>query len=200
MTASRMQAERARLRRTARRARLSLTPTERASASERITTHIAGSALWHASRRIGLYFGLQEEVDLSALFLRAWESRRCVYVPVVGRTGVMRFARLDPDTTLARNHYGIWEPQRPHGHVAARRLDLVVTPLVAFDDSGNRIGMGAGYYDRCFGFLLQRTRWLHPKLLGASFECQRVASIPAEVWDVPLHAVVTENGLQRIVH
>jgi len=192
-----MQAERARHRQAGQRARLALDPMTRERYSASICNHVSRSPLWHAARRIGLYFSATAEAEVSDLFVDAFASGRAIFVPVVGATGRMRFVHLTPDARLTRNRYGIWEPERTSSSIPARDLDLVVTPLVAFDDAGNRIGMGAGYYDRCFSFLRHRTRWLHPKLVGAAFSCQRVPSIPAAEWDIPLFAVATENGLSH---
>lgn len=192
-----MQAERARYRRAGQRARLALDAGARAHHSERICNHTARSALWHSAERVGLYFAAAAEVDVSDLFVEAFATGRVVFVPVVGATGRMRFVRLERDAALTRNRYGIWEPEGTPDAIPAPQLDLVITPLVAFDDAGNRIGMGAGYYDRCFSFLRHRTRWLHPKLVGAAFSCQRVPTIPAAEWDIPLFAVATEQGLHR---
>ena len=55
--------------------------------------------------------------------------------------------------------------------------------------------MGAGYYDRTFAYLLRNQRWVRPQLIGAAYAFQRVEKIDAQVWDVPLHGVVTEAGL-----
>ncbi len=192
-----MQAERARYRQAGQRARLALDAATRQRHSARICIHTARSGPWHSAERVGLYFAAAAEVDVSDLFVEAFATGRVVFVPVVGATGRMRFVRLERDATLRRNRYGIWEPEGKPEAISARQLDLVVTPLVAFDVTGNRIGMGAGYYDRCFSFLRHRTRWLHPKLVGAAFSCQRAPSIPAAAWDIPLFAVATEQGLHR---
>lgn len=195
-----MQAERARHRQAGQRARIELDDATRERRSAAICRHLSHSPLWHAARRIGLYFAATAEVDVSDLFVEAFATGRMVHVPVVGATGLMQFVRLSRHASLVRNRYGIWEPERACDAIPAQQLDLVVTPLAAFDDAGNRIGMGAGYYDRCFAFLRHRKHWLHPKLVGAAFSCQRVSAIPAAAWDVPLFAVATENGMHRFRH
>ena len=68
----------------------------------------------------------------------------------------------------------------------------MLTPLVAFDDHGVRVGVGRGYYDRCFRFLRHRAHWRRPKLLGVAYELQRVPPLVPSSWDVPLWGVVTE--------
>ena len=72
-------------------------------------------------------------------------------------------------------------------------LDLVLTPLVAFDAQKNRIGMGGGYYDRTFSFLEQKPDAIKPVLAGLAFERQRVEKIPSNPWDIPLLHVFTES-------
>jgi 5-formyltetrahydrofolate cyclo-ligase len=53
--------------------------------------------------------------------------------------------------------------------------------------------MGGGYFDRYFSFLRHRQHWLHPKLIGVAFDCQKVEEIPANPWDIPLYSVITES-------
>ena len=101
-------------------------------------------------------------------------------------------------TPMAPNRFGIPEPDLP----AASRcpvlaLDLVLVPLVAFDEAGNRLGMGGGFYDRTFRYLRHRTCWRRPHLVGIAYDAQRVPAIDARRWDVPLDAVVTETALHR---
>ena len=74
-------------------------------------------------------------------------------------------------------------------------LDLVITPLVAFDAEGNRMGMGGGYYDRSFAWRKRRRIWRGPMLVGYAYELQKLNSIRASDWDVPMDAVVTESAL-----
>ncbi|MCY4059899.1 MAG: hypothetical protein OXG44_18080, partial [Gammaproteobacteria bacterium] len=67
---------------------------------------------------------------------------------------------------------------------------VVLTPLVAFDGRGRRLGMGGGYYDRFFSATPNTAR------VGIAHECQRAAALPTTSSDVSLTAVVTENGWQ----
>jgi len=97
---------------------------------------------------------------------------------------------------LEPNFYGIPEP-RPIELIDPRTLDLVLTPLVAFDGSGHRIGMGGGYYDRSFAFLRRRRYWRKPHLLGLAYELQKLPAIIPNDWDIPLDAVATEARIYR---
>ena len=85
--------------------------------------------------------------------------------------------------------YGIEEPDPARSErVDPREIDLVLCPCTAFDEQGNRLGMGGGYYDR---FL---PGCENAFLAAVAFEYQRTARIPAEPWDRPMDAAVTENG------
>jgi 5-formyltetrahydrofolate cyclo-ligase len=147
-----------------------------------------------ASRRIACYLSAEDEVDSSLILQRAWRAGKEVYAPVVGDRGAMQFRQLAPQTELQRNRYGLWEPQCDIA-IAPRQLDLVITPVVAFDSRRHRIGMGSGYFDRCFAFLKHQRRWQRPKLIGIAFECQRIEEIVPNPWDVRLYRVITERRI-----
>jgi 5-formyltetrahydrofolate cyclo-ligase len=105
------------------------------------------------------------------------------------------FVRLEPP--LRSNRFGIVEPQlRPRHRIDPRWLDRVLVPLVAFGPRGERLGTGAGFYDRAFSFLLRRECWKKPKLIGLAYHWQALAALTLEPWDVPLSAVVTDRGVQ----
>ncbi|HID00312.1 MAG TPA: 5-formyltetrahydrofolate cyclo-ligase [Piscirickettsiaceae bacterium] len=71
-------------------------------------------------------------------------------------------------------------------------IRLVITPLVAFDANGSRLGMGGGFYDRTFA--CKRNGRHKPLLIGWAHACQEVAHLPRQPWDVPLDGVITEAG------
>jgi 5-formyltetrahydrofolate cyclo-ligase len=108
----------------------------------------------------------------------------------------MSFHRLRRGAALITNRYGILEPAAGAPFVAPLALDLLLMPLVAFDEGGARLGMGAGFYDRYLSRIPQRLR---PLLVGVAHEVQRSPQeLPAAPWDVPLDGVITETGWQRL--
>ena len=119
---------------------------------------------------------------------------RQIYLPVLhGRC--LLFAPWDPAATLAASRFGIPEPAVRLGScLRGSQLDVVLTPLVAFDDEGHRLGMGGGFYDRTFSFSRARQLWRKPHIIGLAYAFQRVDALPARRWDVALHAAVTERG------
>lgn len=165
-------------------------------AAARLASLRAGRLVWklqlmQRAKRIAAYFSVGGELDCTALIQQAWARGRQVYLPVLhGRQ--LRFRRYAPTTRTAPNRFGIPEPL--HGEeLPATALDVAITPLVAFDPAGNRLGMGGGFYDRTFQFLRHRDRWRHPRLVGFAYDMQCVTHIDSRPWDVPLDGAVTES-------
>lgn len=183
------------LRRELRAKRRALPAGARAEADRAIYAHLRSLAEYRRARRIALFMAFDGEPSLKPLVEAARRQRKQLYVPVLhGLT--MRFAELEPGAALAANFFGIMEPKLG-AEIDARELDLVLTPLVAFDDHGVRLGVGRGYYDRTFKFLRHRSLWRRPKLLGVAYELQRVGPLTPNSWDVPLWGVVTESRVRR---
>jgi 5-formyltetrahydrofolate cyclo-ligase len=151
--------------------------------------------VFRRAQRIAVFLAFDGEPTLARVIDAAARAGKRIYAPVITRSR-MRFAELDLDARLGTNFFGILEPD-PSRRIDPRKLDLVLTPLVAFDDRGVRIGVGRGYYDRCFRFLGPRQSWRRPKLLGVAYEIQHVPVIAREPWDVPLWGAVTEAGVRR---
>ncbi|HSG59739.1 MAG TPA: 5-formyltetrahydrofolate cyclo-ligase [Woeseiaceae bacterium] len=179
-------------RRAAKSARRALSPDYREAASRVISSRVQRMHEFNACTSLACYLPMPDEVDATPVIARAWEMGKRVFAPIIDRNGSMVFSELTPQTELRQNWYGLWEPESG-SQIPARELDLVITPLVAFDENGHRIGMGSAYFDRCFAFLRNRHRWLRPKLIGTAFNCQQVEKIKPNPWDIPLYKVVTEH-------
>jgi 5-formyltetrahydrofolate cyclo-ligase len=175
--------------------RRALPAAARARADRAIHTHIRHLPEYRRARRVALFLAFDGEPSLAPLAKSARRQRKQLYVPVL-RGMTMSFAELEPGATLAPNFFGILEPKLG-AKIDARKLDLVLTPLVAFDERGVRLGVGRGYYDRAFKFLRHRSHWRRPKLLGVAYELQRVGPLMPSSWDVPLWGVVTEAKVRR---
>ncbi len=107
----------------------------------------------------------------------------------------MDFVPWEPGSVLEPNRYGIGEPKGDA--VAVADLDAVVLPCVAIDDLGNRVGFGAGYYDRALGGLRSGDDPARPRLIGVAFDNQRCDAIAAQPWDVSVDVVVTDLVVLR---
>jgi len=150
------------------------------------------------SHNVAFYLANDGELDPLHLMRIAWSMGKSCYLPVLSAPYQKKllFAKYHEGDPVVFNRYGIGEPViAACSRVRARQLDLVLTPLVAFDAQGNRIGMGGGFYDRSFAFLRQRRQWIKPRLVGVGYGFQQIDTINDESWDVPLSAIATDNGL-----
>ena len=172
-------------------ARRALPADERRSASSTICKRVIATREFSSSKFVGAYLPMHDEVDTREIIQRAWRANKRVFVPILRGSAQMLFCEITPDTELEQNRLGIWEPSRGR-IIEPEKLDLVIAPTVAFDAKNNRIGMGAGYFDRCFAFLRHRKHWLRPKLLGVAFHCQKVEEITPNAWDIRLYRIVTD--------
>lgn len=140
---------------------------------------------------------MDSEADPGAILAPAWQRSKRVFLPVIMAPfqNQLRFAPYIASTALRHNRYGIPEPAVERDRfVSGLGLDVVLVPLVGFDATGARLGMGGGFYDRSFAFRLHRTQWRKPLLIGVAFEAQRVSTLTRNAWDVPLDNVLTEAG------
>lgn len=186
-----------------RQTRRSIPARERVAAAEALAERLLSLPFLPGRGHVAGYWAMDGEISLHAWQLRL--PRNYVYcLPVLGcdagpdpaaRPGPGRlcFAPWRPGQPLVTNRYGIPEPDvDPSALLGPEALALVVLPLVGFDAAGNRLGMGAGWYDRSFAF--RRGRPAPPWLVGAAFSTQRVEAIDRQDWDVPLDAVCTEHN------
>lgn len=177
--------------------RRGLSITQRRQAASGLLRRVTRDPAWRNARNIGLFWPCDGEIDVRPLWATAWREQRRVFIPIISANGHMRFSLVTPRTMLVANKFGIPEPAAGHRmYLPATQLHLVLVPLVGFDASGNRIGMGGGYYDRCFARQISMAR-SRPLLAGVAFDTQRVGHIETESWDVPLRRVFTERHCYR---
>ena len=187
------QQRRQQLRRDMRRRRRALDPAQQRAASLRFARHIAASLVFRRARHIGLYLAADGELDPLPALLQHRLAGHTLYLPVLPRhaDAVLHFARWQPGDALTLNRYGIGEPALTQRKlVPLWRLDLLLLPLVAFDEEGNRLGMGGGFYDRALATLGRQPR--RPHLTGVAHAFQKVNALPAAPWDAPLDEVITD--------
>lgn len=138
-------------------------------------------------RVVASYIPVGSEADPSPLAAAARAAGCVIALPhVTGRGGTMRFLAWDEGDPLEPGPLGLRQPADDAPEVTP---DIFLTPLVAFDDALNRLGQGAGFYDRAFAANPDAFR------LGVAWSIQQLLMIDTDAWDVPLHAVVTEQGV-----
>ncbi|MBF7682770.1 5-formyltetrahydrofolate cyclo-ligase [Acinetobacter sp. B5B] len=158
----------------------------------RICMRIIRSAIFKKSQHIGLYLHAFGEVHTHLLIMQCFKHQKTVYLPQISSSKKhLVWVKITQNQYIqnrfSRHALGMYEPKQRGKLIHI--LDLVVTPLLACDALGTRIGMGGGFYDRtlCFAPYL-------PYRLGIAHAFQYIASpIPRQKWDQPIDALYTVN-------
>ena len=173
--------------------RAQINPQNRLHLSAKICDEIIRSDSFQDAENIAVFVPMKTEVDIWPLINCAWRLKKRTFAPITQENFSLAFNELSDKSELSTTKMGLQEPTDGE-FMPADQLDLVLVPLVAFDVQNNRVGMGGGYYDRTFSFLQQSSDPSKPKLIGVAFECQRVARITPNPWDIRLLSVITESG------
>ena len=177
------------LRQQIRKTRANLTALQQQQAEDSITQQALALIEAQNAQHIALYVSFDGEISTEKLIKTLWAQDKHVYLPVLHpfNPNHLLFLRYLPDTPMLKNKFGIWEPKLNVQNVLPLdELDILFTPLVAFDKQGNRLGMGGGFYDRTL------QNWQNSSFIpvGLAHQCQQVEQLPTEAWDVPLHRIL----------
>jgi len=183
---------RAQLRDDLRTRRRAIPAATRIAAAQALAERLLALPFMPAAGYVAGYWAMDGEIALHAWQLRL-PSALTYCLPVLGRDKRLRFAPWRPGEPLASNRFGIPEPDvTASALLEPGTMALVVAPLVGFDASGQRLGMGGGWYDRSFAF--RKTHAPPPWLVGAAFATQQCEDgITRQPWDVALDAVCTDR-------
>jgi 5-formyltetrahydrofolate cyclo-ligase len=149
------------------------------------------------AKKIAIYLANDGELNTQPFINWCWQNKVSVYLPVIHpfSKGNLLFLRYEKTTILIKNTYGILEPTLDvRNIITVDKLDIIFTPLVAFDTGGNRLGMGGGFYDRTLAnwhIQYQQNKQTKPLPIGLAHDCQKVEKIPFEIWDIPLPKIIT---------
>lgn len=191
------QANRTSIRASIRAKRKALTPNDQQQSSQLLLEHLTALTLLNKARHVAVYLANDGEPNLQPFIHWCWQHNINTYLPVIHpfSKGNLLFLHYHNKSEMVHNQYKILEPKLNVNEVLAnRQLDIIFTPLVAFDSQGNRLGMGGGYYDRTLA------AWYHhkdkvnkPFPIGIAHDCQQVEKIPQESWDIPIPEIITPS-------
>ena len=172
------------IRRKIKNMRLVLTEEEKQRAAEKVFSRLEQTAPFLMATHILMYHSLPDELSTHA-FLKKWCDKKRFYLPRVNGVNL----EILP-YEQSRLELGSFHIEEPSGDdvVNPDILELIVTPGVAFDRKGSRLGRGKGYYDR----LLATTK---ATTIGVAYHFQMFDEIPLEEHDVPVNIVITDEGL-----
>jgi 5-formyltetrahydrofolate cyclo-ligase len=143
---------------------------------------------------IACYIANDGEIDPTAIIDYCWQQGKSVLLPALHpfSKGHLLFVEYLPNSATRKNCFGINEPIVTGSNLCIlENIELILTPLVAFDVMGNRLGMGGGYYDRTLAPI--RRNSLQTQLIGLAHACQQTDRLLTDSWDIPLNAIATPD-------
>lgn len=194
-------AEKRRIRRAMRERLREITLECAQSAGLRIADEIERLAVWRAAARVVLFASLPDEIDTTAIWLRAIRDGKSVLLPRLTSARSLEFAIASKSTLISGSRYPVPEPPFESPAMDLNQCDLVLVPGLAFDRQGGRLGRGGGYYDRTFA--PGSMPGPRPILIGVGFGFQVVDRLPMTSLDVRMDGILTEteavllDGAQR---
>lgn len=179
-----------------------LTIQERKEKSEEIAKHVITLEEFQNANVVLIYDSIRSEVETAEIAQEAKSQNKMVYYPrVIGNE--MKFYLVDEATEMEISPYGIWEP-KPESTVEYEPNEgdkvFVLMPGAAFDEEGNRIGYGGGYYDKYLQWLGGIVPSENICKLAVAYKCQLLEAgvIESELHDVKVDGIVTEDFMLRI--
>ena len=163
----------------------------RLAKSKKIVEHLSTSSLFLENERILCYAALPAEADLTGIRTLCTEMGKHIAFPKVCGDTILFFETF-PRDILSEGTFHVPEPDTEEKSPVLWEDALCLTPGVAFDRDGNRLGYGKGYYDRFFAH--------HPATLrcGIAFmEQVSETTLPVEGTDLPMQYLVTEEGIMQ---
>lgn len=177
------------IRRACQEARKHLPQQTQRDASHAICAQLLRLTEYEHATHLALYHAKNGEVDLTPIWHAASLAGKTCYFPAMNPDKSLSFLPASPDTPFCNNRFGIPEPDVSQDEVLLpEQLDVIITPVVAFDAQGARLGMGGGYYDRTLAHHRPRL------LMGVAYEFQRQEVLEMAAWDVPLTLILTEKN------
>lgn len=171
--------------------RAALSLKEQADTAVAVATRLAGIVAIEQAQVVGGYRAIRGEVDLDTALTRWHKGGAMVTVPRVSGDRI-DFLPWTPTSETVAGIFGSDEPINGEP-VHFSQHDVVLVPLVAFDETGQRLGQGGGFYDRA----IAAAGVDRPLLIGIAHAFQQVRLVPIEAWDMPLDAVVTEERVHE---
>lgn len=184
--------EKGRLRKLALSNRDGLSPVEREQYSAAILNKLMSLPQVQAAKLIMCYRSFRSEVDTAKIVENFLLSGKILCFPVCEKGGIMHSYCPNDEAAWKKSPMGIMEPDRDKSRlIAPEDIELVICPLVAFDDRKQRLGYGGGYYDRYL------PKCKNALVLGIAFETQRLERIPTEEFDLSMDVIITERKIYK---
>lgn len=156
-----------------------------------IQARVLDALFYRIATAIALYSSVQNEVATDRLREQSFHLGKRVFYPRLVPLGGLEFVEIESAADLKTGKFGIPEPSGEKRLSDSQETDLLlIVPGVAFDQSGNRLGRGEGWYDSVL-----RTLGGRATVVGLGYEFQMVETVPVDRWDQKVEFVVTQDRL-----
>lgn len=187
------------IRQKVRKIRQQIQGPEAQQAAENIARNLASQISYTNSNKIASFLSFDGEINTQIVNQMLLKEKSIYYLPKIrpAKSNRLWFMPYKGEEKLENNCFGIPEVDlRVSQCVPVSTLNIILIPLVAFDNQGNRIGMGKGYYDASLSYLLNDDEggfFKRPLFVGVAYEQQKVDEIPSTPDDIKLDMVLTQT-------
>lgn len=162
-----------------------LTPQEYRDLNQSLYSKFLQFKILDNTNNIMIYYSVRNEVDTVAIIGYLLEARKKVALPVCTPERDLQVAVINDLNQLQPAPFGLMEPKPSAALLGPEKIELIIIPGVAFDEKGNRLGHGKGYYDRFLSKTPNKFK------LGLAYDFQLVPEIPTEEHDVKMNGLLT---------
>lgn len=182
------------IRKAIRQKRQRLSKAQQHTAAWQLCSQVLSHPKVQNAQTIALFLSFDGEIDTQPLISQLWSLNKQVCLPILHpfHHHHLLFLRYSASTRLIKNRFSILEPRlNVNDVIPLSNIDIIFTPLVAFDKQGQRLGMGGGFYDRTL------EDWHHKSFypMGLAHTCQLVNKLPIANWDIPLPEIITPEKI-----
>ncbi len=171
--------------------RRELPQAEIVSRSKEMAQQLYAWPYYQQAKVIMLFLSMPDEPQMDEILKDAWQQGKTVCVPHMrSEFGIMDAAIIENHQELVKGRFNLLVPDPTQlTLIDPCLIDVILVPAVAYDCAGNRLGMGAGYYDRFIPQALQAVR------IGAIWTTQMIDQVPCDPYDKPVHYLLREDGI-----
>ena len=138
---------------------------------------------------VSIYYPASFEANVLKLFEAEIISKLKILLPVLKKNNEMHFHEWEKNNVLQINKFGMLEPVMLSNHVIP---DIMLVPLLAYDNLNNRLGYGGGFYDRYLERIEKKKKVIK---IGCAFSFQKINKLPIEDYDKKLDLIITEKKI-----
>lgn len=168
---------------------------EKIKLDEKIYSKLFNNEMFSKAKNIFIYISFGTEINTKPIIEKALEENKNIYIPKIYKSDrSMKAIKLNSFKDLKENSMGILEPVQDGDYIDKENIDLIIVPGVVFDEEGNRIGYGGGYYDRYLSDIKEVSN-----KIALAYELQVLDFIGEEKHDIKVDYIITEEKVRKTI-